>query len=326
MRPTQSENLTNESGLYPFTSRPQPFASADREKLALRPDPAHRRHPRTQIASHATRYRDQTVLVGCGLGSAVVNGNEDTAKRRPPREKPQQIADELRHLIVSGELVEGDSLGHEPDLVERFGVSRPSLREALRILEAEGLITVVRGVRGGVVVHAPSQRMTARTAALVLQARNVSLADVYDSRRLLEPMAVKVIASSRGHKSAASDLLELVEAQEAAIEDPEAFSQANAQFHERLIELAGNETLTIIAEMLNEIIARGVARAIQAEPGKDSVTIRRRGIRSQKRLVELIRAGDADGAEEHWTKHMTVVGKVLLGQQATTVIDLMDHY
>jgi len=76
-----------------------------------------------------------------------------------PREKPQQIADEVRAAIVSGELAEGDSLGREPDLVERFGVSRPSLREALRILEAEGLITVVRGARGGVVVHAPDKRI-----------------------------------------------------------------------------------------------------------------------------------------------------------------------
>ena len=58
-------------------------------------------------------------------------------------------------------------------------MSRPSLREALRILEAEGLITVVRGVRGGVIVHEPDERMTARTAALVLQARRVPLADVY---------------------------------------------------------------------------------------------------------------------------------------------------
>src|SRR5882762_9987114 len=87
------------------------------------------------------------------------------------REKPQLIADELRALIVSGRLSEGDYIGHEPDLVERFGVSRPSLREALRILEAEGLITVVRGVLGGVVVHRPNERMTARTAALVLQSR-----------------------------------------------------------------------------------------------------------------------------------------------------------
>src|SRR5690349_22701945 len=108
-----------------------------------------------------------------------------------PREKPQLIADELRQMIVSGELDEGESLGREPELVERFGVSRPSLREALRILEAEGLISVVRGVYGGVVVHEPDQRMTARTASLVLRARNVSLADVFEARAELEPLAVK---------------------------------------------------------------------------------------------------------------------------------------
>src|SRR5919204_1845603 len=105
----------------------------------------------------------------------VAAGKRDESRLR---EKPQQIADELRAMIVGGQLKEGESLGREPDLVERFGVSRPSLREALRILEAEGLITVVRGVYGGVVVHQPDRRMTARTASLVLRARNVSLADV----------------------------------------------------------------------------------------------------------------------------------------------------
>jgi len=116
---------------------------------------------------------------------------------KPKREKPQQIADEIRGLIIDGELVEGELLGHEPELIERFGVSRPSLREALRILEAEGFITVVRGVRGGVVVHQPSERMTARTAAMVLQARNVSLADVFEARALVEPLAARTIAGSR---------------------------------------------------------------------------------------------------------------------------------
>ena len=81
------------------------------------------------------------------------------------------------------------------DLVERFGVSRPSLREALRILEAEGLITVERGVRGGVVAHEPDQRMTARTAAMVLRSRNVPLADVFEARVMLEPAAARKIAA-----------------------------------------------------------------------------------------------------------------------------------
>jgi GntR family transcriptional repressor for pyruvate dehydrogenase complex len=210
------------------------------------------------------------------------------------REKPQQIADELRTLIVSGKLSDGESLGREPDLVERFGVSRPSLREALRILETEGLIRVVRGLHGGVVVQSPDHRMTARTAALVLQSRNVSLADVFEARGMLEPLAAKTVASSRKRRAAANELLLLIDEERAALEDPDAFGHANARFHERLVALAGNQTLSS-------------------------------GIRSQERLVELIRSGQAQEAEEHWRSHMSIVSRVMLGQGSKTVIDLLHH-
>jgi len=242
------------------------------------------------------------------------------------REKPQQIADELRRLIVSGKLAEGDSLGHEPDLVERFGVSRPSLREALRILEAEGLITVVRGMLGGVIVHEPDERMTARTAALVLQARNVSLADVYEARTLLEPVAVRVIASARARQAAVTELRQLVKQELRVLLDPEGFGPANARFHERLVALAGNQTLTIVAEMLNEVVTRAVTAISKTGPAPDSAATRRRGIRSQERLIDLIEAGKAPEAEAHWREHMAVVGRFLLKQGATTVIDLMHHH
>jgi GntR family transcriptional repressor for pyruvate dehydrogenase complex len=242
------------------------------------------------------------------------------------REKPQLIADELRALIVAGKLSEGDSLGHEPDLVERFGVSRPSLREALRILEAEGLVTVVRGVRGGVVVHEPHGRMTARTAALLLQARNVPLADVFHARALLEPIAAKTIATMRGRRAAIKELRTLIDEEEAAIEDPERFSEANVAFHERLVALAGNQTLGIVAEMLNEIVARAFTAVRRADDVIGSVAVRRRGIRSQKRLLELLDQGEGAAAEEHWRSHMQVVGRVMLGQEAATVVDLLDHY
>jgi DNA-binding FadR family transcriptional regulator len=242
----------------------------------------------------------------------------------PPREKPQQIADELRSLIGSGALSEGDSLGREPDLVERFGVSRPSLREALRILEAEGLITVVRGVRGGIVVHEPDERLTARTAALVLAARNVSLADVFEARTLLEPVAAKSLAGQRGRRSSVAELRQLIDEEIAAIDEPARFATANAAFHERLVALAGNQTLSIVAEMLTEIVTRAVT-AVSSSPAAGSGTTRRRGIRSQQRLLELIESGDGAGAEEHWRSHMAVVGKVMLGQEASSVVDLLHH-
>lgn len=244
----------------------------------------------------------------------------------PPREKPQQIADELRTLIVSGELGEGESLGREPELVERFRVSRPSLREALRILEAEGLITVVRGVHGGVVVHHPDERATARTAALVLQARNVSLADVFESRALIEPVAAKAIATSRRRRASIDELRELVAREEACIDDPDAFGVANAAFHERLVALAGNQTLAIVTEMLNEVVARAVAAVSRSGDAVGSRATRRRGIRSQLRLLELIESGDGVAVEEHWRAHMQAVGKVMLGQSASTVVDLLHHY
>ena len=243
-----------------------------------------------------------------------------------PREKPQLIADELRALIVSGDLSEGEMLGHEPDLVERFGVSRPSLREALRILEAEGLVTVVRGVHGGVVVHEPGKRMTARTAALVLQAGNVPLADVYEARTMLEPVAARVIATSRGRKAAVKKLRSLLADEGDAIEDPEKFGVANAAFHHDLVSLAGNQTLIIVADMLDEIVVRAVTAVSSGDDIVGSLAVRQRGLRSQARLLDLIDDGDGPGAEEHWRTHMQVVGRVMLGQRASTVVDLLHHY
>ena len=251
---------------------------------------------------------------------------ERAKPRIAAREKPQQIADELHQQIVSGKLSEGDSLGREFELVERFGVSRPSLREALRILEARGLISVVRGRGGGVVVHEPDGRVTARTAALVLQARNVSLADVHEARSLLEPVAVRRIAASRSRRTAAAELSQLIKEELRVISDPDGFGPANARFHERLVALAGNQTLSIVAEMLNEIVARAVTALAKTGTDGSSLAIRRRGIRSQQKLVELIDAGRASEAEAHWRAHMTVVGRVLLGQRAGSVVDLMDYH
>ncbi len=246
--------------------------------------------------------------------------------RVQPREKPQQIADELRALIVSGELSEGDSLGREPELVERFGVSRPSLREALRILEAEGLITVLRGAGGGVVVHEPDESMMARTAAMVLASRGIALEDVYAARTLLEPLAAGALAALRARRAVVAELRALVAAQEECVAEPELFAAANARFHERLVALAGNQTLGLLTEMLNEIVTRAVTEVSKGDDGVGSLAVRRRGIRSQLRLLELIRTGDRLEAEAHWRAHMAVVGKVLLGRRASAVVDLFDDH
>jgi GntR family transcriptional repressor for pyruvate dehydrogenase complex len=243
----------------------------------------------------------------------------------PPREKPQRVADEVRALIVSGELSEGDSLGQESQLVERFGVSRPSLREALRILETQGLVTVKRGVSGGVIAHQPDGRLTARTAAMVLQSRQVSLADVYQARSLLEPLAARAIAASPDRRGAVAELKALVDAEEGLVGDAAAFGEANVGFHERLVSLGGNQTLAIVTEMLAEVVARAVRAMSTADDVGGSLATRRRSIRSQRRLVELLDAGDAEAAEAHWRNHMAAVGRIMLGPDAASVVDLGHH-
>jgi GntR family transcriptional repressor for pyruvate dehydrogenase complex len=233
---------------------------------------------------------------------------------RVAREIPKQVADEMRALIVSGAVAEGESLGRENDLIERFGVSRPSLREALRILEGEGLVTVVRGMRGGVIAHIPDRRMTARTAALVMEARNVSLRDVFQARSMIVPFAARLVAAPRRRRSALAELTALVEDVAAAVEDPERFARAAVAFDERLVALAGNEMLRIVAEMFDEIVRRSVSALSRDDDVVGTVSTRLRAVRSHRRLLDLIASGDGAGAEQHWREHMVFIGKLVFSR------------
>jgi DNA-binding FadR family transcriptional regulator len=239
-------------------------------------------------------------------------------------EKPEQIAAELRSQIVSGELPDGTALGREPDLVARFEVSRPSLREALRILETEGLIEVVRGVRGGIFVRSPDERMTARTAAMLLRAQSVSLADVFEARYLLEPPAARAVASrTRGRRAVIDQLKSLIAREEEVIDDHEQFGLANHAFHEALVALAGNQTLSIVAGTLDKVLASALIAVSRADKDLISTATRRRDLRSQLQLVELLQAGDADGAEKHWRAHMQYLARNMARAASTTLVDLL---
>ncbi|WP_225341299.1 FadR/GntR family transcriptional regulator [Mycobacterium sp. WUMAC-067] len=242
----------------------------------------------------------------------------------PPPGKPKQIADQLRGVIITGGLDEGDLLGTEADLLDQFDVSRPSLREALRILEADGLISVARGVLGGVVVHRPDQRMTARAAALVLQARSVSLSDVFDASAVIEPAAARMLATSRGRQRAAELLRQVIVEQKRTVDDPLGWANAVVRFHSQIVHLAGNQTLILMAETINEVVDRAIADVLtrgQEQPA----TARRRTTRAHELLVELIADGDADAAQAHWATHMARLRRTLLGEFATTFVNHNRH-
>src|SRR5918996_2342005 len=103
--------------------------------------------------------------------------------RAPTRQLSQprvaeMVADILRARIVDGALGDGDLLPKQDDLLEEFRVSRPSIREAMRILETEGLVSVRRGNIGGAEVHAPKPSNAAYMLGLVMQSKHVRLGDL----------------------------------------------------------------------------------------------------------------------------------------------------
>lgn len=254
----------------------------------------------------------------------------DSEQRKEPvlrplqRAKPQRVAAELRQRILDGTFSDGHALGTEAELLNHFGVSRPSLREALRILEAEGLISIVRGVLGGVVVHRPDQRIVARAAALVLEARQVPLSDVFDAYALIEPAAARGVALARNRRKSAQRLRTMIEQQLHYITDPLEFTVLRRQFHAELVTLAGNQTLSIVVAMLNEVIARAIEDAIQSSRAEPESS-RRAAIRAHELLASLIEEGHADEAMQHWSSYLAGVRKYLIGERAASTIDLDNH-
>src|SRR3954468_9620730 len=113
---------------------------------------------------------------------------------RQPR-LAEMIAARLRDDILRGRLKEGDSLPRHEDLFTEFRVSLPAVREAMRILETEGLISVRRGNVGGAIVHLPTATRVAQTISMVLQTRHTTLADVSGALLHLEPICASMCAS-----------------------------------------------------------------------------------------------------------------------------------
>src|SRR3954465_11097707 len=137
--------------------------------------------------------------------------------RLPKMAEP--IADQLRKQIVRGELKEGDALPSESELLDRFHVSRPTLREAFRVLESEALITGRRGAHGGARVQVPDIDVAARYAGFILEHRGTTLDDVFHARILIEPPVIGLLALRRTDEDVAR-LRAALEDHDAAATDP----------------------------------------------------------------------------------------------------------
>jgi DNA-binding FadR family transcriptional regulator len=235
----------------------------------------------------------------------------ETSPFRVPK-TAELIVQRLRDQIIRGDLNEGDVLPNEAELVEKFGVSRPTLREALRILESESLLDITRGMRGGARVVIPSEKTAARYVGRYLQFQRVPMIDVHQATIAIELPAVASLA--RQHQP--SDLVALRnllrEGEERLDEDLVGAVSIGNDFHRLLVDLAGNRTLAILHGMIEEVIlasGREIAEIYQSE-FVDEV---RRFHGVHQKIVNLISSHDEVAAERLWRKHLEAKIRVLEG-------------
>jgi len=222
------------------------------------------------------------------------------------------VASSLRSRILSGALSDGDLLPKQDELLLEFGVSPPCIREAFRILETEGLITVIRGNVGGAVIHVPHPGTAAYMLGLVLQARMVPLSDLVDAMRLLEPACAAQAASRPDRGTTILPKLRAnIDASLTAIDDPNMFIGLARAFHTELVAGCGNETMSLVVGTLEklwsaQVDALALNRSVHGTFSDRAVRVSL--AHEHERIYRSIEEGDSHGAERAIREHYSSGG------------------
>lgn len=233
-----------------------------------------------------------------------------------------RVATVLRRMFIRGEIAEGAMLPPASDLMEQFGVSRPTLREAFRILESESLVKIERGVHGGARVTRPRRETLARLAGLILEYDGVTLRDLFDARITIEvPMAVQLAEAA--DPATIAQLERIVERESQIVGGDESPHVLN-DFHTAIARLSGNRTLELVSDMLYHLIEHAHL-SLQPMKGPRAEQAMRRSCKTHQMSLDLIKAGDADAAGELWLHHLKKVEEFVLSRSdMSSVLDLLE--
>jgi len=218
------------------------------------------------------------------------------------------VAERLRGQIAAHEVEPGDTLPSEPELMKQMGVSRPTLREALRVLESEGLLQLGRGARAGAAILAPSIEQAARYGTMYLATQGTTLGEIHQVRTILEPSLAGQHAQN-SKKQTVRALQEIIEVQTQALtaQDHVAAVTAVNEFHEALVLHAPNHALQLLAGMLHGISMDIYPLLTQGSSRQEQQLIWRRtrhATEAHAKLTKFIAAGKATEAERFWRDYM----------------------
>jgi GntR family transcriptional repressor for pyruvate dehydrogenase complex len=212
------------------------------------------------------------------------------APRSGPPKASSYLADELRAHIIGNDLAIGDRLPSEAELIERFSLSRATVREALRLLESEGLIAIKRGPNGGITATRPNPAHISRTLATMVGFSQVPLRDLFDFRMAVEPPAAAAAAA----RITPEEAVLLHEAAQHHDHD----TQDRVDFHLLIGRLSHNAFFDMILSALDDVIAREVDFEPLTEEDNKAT------IRAHVKIAEAIASGDPRKAETSMRRHL----------------------
>jgi DNA-binding FadR family transcriptional regulator len=229
---------------------------------------------------------------------AAVQASQMTVQ--PVRRAYEQVADQLRGLILSGSLAPGTRLPLEAELAREFAVSRATVREALRSLSAQRLIRTSKGPGGGNFVTLPTvgniSDVVQASLALLTETHAVSLDDFLEARAVLETRAARLAAERRTDDDLRR-LHETIPTEPLRLPTPDQFAQ-NRDFHAEVLNAARNALLYIAAQPVFSVLQNNLERS------KLGTRVHRAINEQHRELAALIEARDGDGAEECMQAHL----------------------
>ncbi len=224
---------------------------------------------------------------------------KDDREKITRRKLSDQVLDKLRDMITSGDLAAGDTMPSERVLMDRFGVGRPAVREALQSLHNSGLITISHGERSRVnaVDASTVLNQSSDIARLVLSSAPANLAHLKQARQMFELGLVRVAAQNATAEDVA-ELRELVERQRECLGDSTTFIEADVAFHKRIAQTAQNPIITSVSEaMLGWLF--DYHKSLLHWSGKEEITLA-----EHMQIVDLIAAHDEEGAVAAMARHL----------------------
>lgn len=216
------------------------------------------------------------------------------------------LARELRERILSGELTEGVALPAERELVKQTRMSRATVREALRILEVQGLVRVRTGRAGGAFVQRPTPAAMARSVSMLIRGRQINLADLLETREALEPFCAELAARNRTD----DDLAVLDRANDAiaALDtDLRAFLRANLDWHIGVAVAGHNDLLIGFMTALSQAIYAATGNPTFIDDSVRAITQR-----THRSITAAIRNRDAEAAGRRMRRHVHSYAKAAL--------------